>query len=507
MRNNKIATKLFFITAVVFILFITAMVLFQDLFFEDYYVAKKHQHFTSSIQKLSENFSKNKLDHDTARKYLRKFDEENDSKSVIINIERYYMSYMTGTLASNVDFYTLYTLDNKVNETTIDLIINEWVSASRTSSRDLVLKKHQMVFSNDNINNTNYIVGFAPIVKNNGVQNIVVSMASLQPVGDAVNATKEFYIYIYVFALVIILLLSLFYSIMISKPLVKLKNAASKMTELDFSVKCEVNSKDEIGELGLILNFLSEKLDKTLGELKASNDMLKKDIEKERQLEVMRKEFVTAVSHELKTPITLIGGYAEALKDHIGSAEDQDFFVDVILDESNKMDYLIKDMLDLSQLESGMLKLSIEEFNMVELIGFVLKKFSRKIIEKKIQIETHFPGDTVLVQGDVHRFEQVLVNLISNAIRHVNDEGRISLRIQQNPEGILVAVENEGEPIQEQEQQKIWQRFYKIDKSRNREMEGTGIGLSIVKNILEQHHCIYGVHNTQNGVEFYFVLS
>lgn len=508
MKNNRIALKLFLITSVVFILFITATIIFQNLFFEKYYVRKKYNNFTNSLKSLSDSLSKSKLDKDTASSKFRKFDDENNSKSIIINVEQYYYHLANGTIVSDLGGYAFFTLDKKANETTILQLIKEWFYASRSQTEhDDVINNKKILIKTRNINNTDYIIGIAPIIKNNTVGNIVISMASLQPVGDAVNTMKEFYIYIYVIAVLLILILSFLYSIMISKPLVKLKNAAFKMTELDFSTKCDVSSRDEIGELGGILNFLSEKLDKTLGELKTSNDKLKEDIEKERQLEIMRKEFVTAVSHELKTPITLIGGYAEALKDNIGTPEDNDFFVDIIMDEANKMDFLIKDMLDLSQLESGAYKMNFEKFNIVDLTEFVIKKFSRKIKERQIRFEINKDNSCVIVSGDIHRIEQVLVNLISNAIRHVEEAGIIKIEIKNYDNRYVISVENQGKHIDPEEQEKIWQRFYKIDKSRNREDEGTGIGLSIVKNILTQHNSNFGVENTELGVKFYFTLE
>lgn len=505
MKNHKISFKLFLITSAVFIFFISVTLVLQILFFQKYYISKKVDSFEKDINNLSTVLSSTSINENTVSEKFQKFDNDNNSKSVIFNIAKFDSHLMFGTLQS--DFGYIYTYDKKVNSSIIPLLIREWLSINQSQYHDYIVKNKKTYIHQKVIGNTNFIIGIAPIVRNNTVDNVIFSQVSLQPVGDAVKTMKEFYIYIYIFALLLIFVLSSIYSMMISKPLVKLKKTASKMTELDFTAKCEINSNDEIGELGGVLNFLSEKLDKTLSELKDSNEKLKEDIEKERQLEIMRKEFVAGVSHELKTPITLIGGYAEALKDNIVEAKDKDFFVDVILDESNKMDYLIKDMLDLSQLETGNLKMNFEEFNISDLLNFVLKKFSRNIADKNLKIETNICRSFAIVNGDVIRIEQVLINLISNAMRYVPDGGVIKLTIENNGEEFVTSVENEGQHIPEDELDKIWERFYKIDKSRTRETEGTGIGLSIVKNILHLHKSTFGVVNTDLGVKFYFSLK
>ena len=217
----------------------------------------------------------------------------------------------------------------------------------------------------------------------------------------------------------------------------------------------------------------------------------------------MRKEFVASVSHELKTPITLIDGYAVGLKDDVFEGKEKDFYLDVIIDEARKMGHLVTDMLDLSQLESGNFKLILQEFNLKELIIFTLKKYETLFTEKLVRIETSFI-DNVRVNADWGRIEQVLTNFITNALRHVNENGTINVRMVDKGEYISVEVENTGSHMPDDEMDKIWDKFYKLDKSRNRKLGGTGIGLSIVKNILTLHGYSYGVCNTADGVKFYF---
>ena len=506
MKRSRIAIKLFIITSIVFILFISITLIFQVMFFEKYYINKKLNNFTTGFEKLSNTINKGKLEQQPIFNSLAKFDEQNSSRSVILNDTLFSDSLFNKTLKANLG-YIFFPFNKDSSEAIINVITKEWIDVSGSQFHDYIVKGGKKLIYKKKINDINYIIGVSPIIQNGNTNNVIFSMVSLQPVGDAVNTIKEFYVYIYVLALALIIILSYLYSLMISKPLVNLRKTASRMTELDFTAECEIKSNDEIGELAGILNFLSQKLDKTLTQLKTTNEKLMEDIEKERQLEIMRKEFVAGVSHELKTPITLISGYAEALKDDIVATSDRDFFVDVIIDESRKMDYLIKDMLDLSQLETGNLKMSFEKFDIVELLNFVLRKFSKKMEEKSISVNTKVPDNYAVINGDILRIEQVLVNLISNAIRHVPMGGRIIFVIEKCGDSFLLSVENEGKHIPLDEIDKIWERFYKIDKSRSRDMEGTGIGLSIVKNILILHNSKFGVVNTKIGVKFSFTLD
>lgn len=279
------------------------------------------------------------------------------------------------------------------------------------------------------------------------------------------------------------------------------------MAALDFSEKCYIRREDEIGNLSNTLNFLSENLNEALTSLKEANIKLENDIEKERALEKMRKEFVAAVSHELKTPISLIEGYAEGIKDGIFESDNKDYYIDIIIDESKRMGNLVYDMLDLSQLESGNFKLVKEEFFAHKLIESTIKRFSAPIENNFIDFKLNLEQD-IKIYADWRRMEQVLINFITNAIRHTGEHGYIKISLEKlGNNKALVYVENSGKQISEDEMDKIWSKFYKIDKSGNRKLGGTGVGLAIVKNILMLHGYDYGVKNINNGVRFYFIVS
>lgn len=337
---------------------------------------------------------------------------------------------------------------------------------------------------------------------------ILVMEAPVSSIKESVEIAKSFHIYIGIISLLIGTILAFIFSKIFTRPIVELNNVAKSMAKLDFSKKYIVKNNDEIDQLGKTINYLSDKLDTSITELNMANKKLKDDIEKERKLEKLRKEFVSSVSHELKTPIALIQGYGEGLKDSvIEDDESKDFYCDVIIDEANKMDKLVKDLLNLSQLESGYYQLQKEAFNIYDLIENITNKFNPMLDEKSINLKINFDDKKLKIYGDYSRIEQVLVNFINNAINHVDNKKIISINIRDHVEKVKIEIINTGKSISDNEIDKIWDSFYKVDKSRAREYGGTGLGLSIVKEILKLHDSDFGVVNVDGGVKFWFEMD
>ena len=292
-------------------------------------------------------------------------------------------------------------------------------------------------------------------------------------------------------------------------PINELSALSEKMSHLDFDVKFQADGREveEIQVLGNSMNMLSERLKDTIGELKSANNRLQKDIEEKNRIDEMRKEFIANVSHELKTPIALIQGYAEGLQE--GLAEDQesrDYYCDVIVDEAGKMNKMVQQLLTLSSLESGNDRTVMEHFDLVELIQGVVT--ASKIMIQQKEITVKFEETTpIYVWADEFKIEEVITNYLSNAIHHVGGEKIISINVKQNEGQVRVEVFNTGTPIPEDALPNIWTKFYKVDKARTRAYGGSGIGLSIVKAIINSHNQECGVNNWENGVEFWFTLD
>ncbi|HEQ3524988.1 TPA: HAMP domain-containing protein [Bacillus cereus] len=353
----------------------------------------------------------------------------------------------------------------------------------------------------ENIKNSIFV---KPIIENGRITEYAFAIASLQPVNEAMLVLKDYYVYALIIVFLVIILLSFYYSKIIVKPLIKINRVTKKMANFDFSEKLPVTADDEIGGLSGSINTLSVNLKDRIDRLNVANTKLQQDIERERQLEKTRKEFISGVSHELKTPLSVIRSFAEGIKD--GVSKDTSYYTDVILEETENMNRLIVEMLELAKLESGTYKLDMTTFSIGELTQQVYTKLLFSMEEKHLQVNVD-ADPSILVKANRSRIEQVVVNLLSNAIRYTPDGEKIQVSIIEAEDTVKVEIENTGNPIPEESLEKIWDRFYRLDASRSRHTGGTGLGLSIVKNILDLHHAEYGVYNTTNSVVFYFNLQ
>ena len=267
------------------------------------------------------------------------------------------------------------------------------------------------------------------------------------------------------------------------------------------------NDKTEIAILGNNINELSEALEETISELRTANNELLKDIERKDQVDEKRREFLSNVSHELKTPIALIQGYAEGLKEGISEdPESRAFYCDVIVDEASKMNALVKKLLTLNQLEAGNEIVNMERFDVTALVKNYIASADILIRQKEISVRMD-DYEPVYVWGDEFRVEEVFMNYFTNAINYAGDEKIIDVKIRRIDSRVRVSVFNTGNPIPQESVGHLWDKFYKVDKSRTREYGGSGIGLSIVKAIMESMNREYGVINYDNGVEFWFQLD
>ncbi|MEC2451591.1 HAMP domain-containing sensor histidine kinase [Bacillus cereus] len=353
----------------------------------------------------------------------------------------------------------------------------------------------------ENIKNSIFV---KPIIENGRITEYAFAIASLQPVNEAMLVLKDYYVYALIIVFLVIILLSFYYSKIIVKPLIKINRVTKKMANFDFSEKLPVTADDEIGGLSGSINTLSVNLKDRIDRLNVANTKLQQDIERERQLEKTRKEFISGVSHELKTPLSVIRSFAEGIKD--GVSKDTSYYTDVILEETENMNRLIVEMLELAKLESGTYKLDMTTYSIGELTQQVYTKLLFSMEEKHLQVNID-ADPSILVKANRSRIEQVVVNLLSNAIRYTPEGEKIQVSIIEAEDTVKVEIENTGNPIPEESLEKIWDRFYRLDASRSRHTGGTGLGLSIVKNILDLHHAEYGVYNTTNSVVFYFNLQ
>ncbi len=338
--------------------------------------------------------------------------------------------------------------------------------------------------------------------------NLVLMRTALASIQESVNISNQFLAYVGGLAIIISILVIMVVSKGITTPILELTNISKKMTELDFEAKYtgKRNSRNEIDELGEHFNRLSSTLETTISELKSANNELQRDIEQKTKIDEMRKEFLSNVSHELKTPLALIQGYAEGLQECINDdQESRDFYCEVIVDEAEKMNQMVKKLLTLNQLEFGNEVITMERFDLTELIRGVIHSSSILLEQKQILLK--FEETPIYVWGDEFKVEEVITNYLSNAIHHAEGEKRITISYTRKEACVRVSVYNTGKNIPKEDIDNIWIKFYKVDKARTREYGGSGIGLSIVKAIMESLHQECGVINHTDGVEFWFELD
>lgn len=337
--------------------------------------------------------------------------------------------------------------------------------------------------------------------------NLFLFRNPLESIKESVKLANRFLAYVGIFAAALSALVALWVSGKIAKPIMELTQISERMLHLDFEAKYSGKSRTEIALLGHNINELSEILEKTISELKSANNELQRDIERKNKVDEMRREFLSNVSHELKTPIALIQGYAEGLKEGINDdVESREFYCDIIMDEAAKMNTMVKKLLTLNQLESGNEAIAMERFDIVALIRNYIQ--SSEILTKQKDISVRMENyPPIYVWADEFKTEEVFMNYFTNAINYALYEKIIDVRIQIEKNKVRVSVFNTGNPIPEESLAHLWEKFYKVDKARTREYGGSGIGLSIVKAIMESMNQGYGVRNYDNGVEFWYELE
>lgn len=289
-------------------------------------------------------------------------------------------------------------------------------------------------------------------------------------------------------------------------PLVQMSRAADAMAGLDFSQKVQTRGEDEIARLGCSLNLLSEHLERAVNELQCSNAHLSRENEEKERIDAMRREFIINVSHELKTPIALIRGYAEGLREGVAEdPEDRKYYCDTICEEAVRMNEMVLQLLSLSKLEDGRETAESAPVDLQALCAAAVDKVAPLAQERGLLIANTVQPCTI--RSDADLLERILGNYLTNAIRYTPDGGRIELSVSGAPDGgTVLRVYNEGEGVAEDELDRLWDKFYRTDKARSRESGGTGIGLSIVRAAADLLGGRVWAANEEDGIAFYVYL-
>ncbi|MCM3293925.1 ATP-binding protein [Paenibacillus sp. MER 180] len=388
----------------------------------------------------------------------------------------------------------------------VEQALREWMAQEMDSLSQLGEGQAAHMKWSDPWSGVNYMLVLERLRSGNEDMSYMFVMTSLQPVSEAVSLLTSYFIYVVPSVIMILLLLSFVFSRIVSKPLVALSQLAARMANLDFTVRTPIRSQDEFGELSRSLNILSSNLDDTLRELTNANTKLQEDMQEKARLERLRKELIANISHELKTPLGIVKGFAEGLQDNV-AYDKRDSYVAHILSEVDKMNALIMDMLELSRYEAKAVRLNRSNYLIDEQVRKAVDSFDVQRSSKQLIIE-FTSEEHVRVTADARRMEQVIVNLLSNAIRHAFEHSTIRIALNRiSTEQYSFQIDNNGPQLSEEQLLRVWEQFYRGERSRDRKSGGTGLGLAICRHILELHGSTYGVENTKNGVSFYFTVD
>lgn len=487
---SSVKVKLFLTLSTTVLLIILFLIIVNNFALEKFYLYKKQNTLKSVYESLND--------------YYKTPGQDNDLQT---ELEKLSIKNNFDILIKDNNGINLYTTNKNFSTVigSINDILDKVQGGKELESNDNFTIKKQR----DSKNGLSYMM-LSGKLENGYFLYIRIPLNSIQ---DSVSISNNFLLMMAGFTILIASIMVTIVSKKFTEPILELNNIAKKMSNLDFSQKYKVtNARDEINDLGRSINTMSDKLERTIKQLRNSNIELERDIEEKSKIDEMRKTFISDVSHELKTPIALIQGYSEGLLENVNNDEEsRKFYAEVILDETNKMDKLVKQLLELMKLEYGKREFNNKEFNIVELEKEVIRKTNVMIEEKQTEIKFD-ENEDIRVFADDFYIEQVLTNYLTNAIKNVKEMYgekyiKISNEINKEEQKVCIKVFNTGEQISEENLNRIWNRFYKADESRHREDGGTGIGLAFVKAIMSNYDNKYGVKNLENGVEFYFELD
>lgn len=471
---HSIRQRLFISVSLLIVFFVLISWIMNTNYLQSYYTAQKTAQLRNEAKSIDKLFNDPPQDIYWELELL----ERREGISILVLNESLEMEYKTLTRRPNEHRFDM--VIGRLPMLRGDEIVEEITKDPFDEARSLNLYQR--------LSNGYYLILSTPL-------------ASIQ---ESAAVANTFFLYTGIATLLLATIVIFFFARRFTKPILELNDIAQHMARLDFSKTYHVSTADELGQLGQNINSMSEQLSKAIGDLQEANAHLREDIEKERRIDEMRKEFVSNVSHELKTPIALIQGYAEGLK--VNVVEDQsekEFYCSVIIDEANKMNKLVKELLDLSQVEAGVFRLEKTQFDLSVLLDRVIAKYKPIFEEKQVCLEIS-KADSILVHADSIRTEQILTNYINNALNHLDSSRLLKVEAAVLANKIRVSVINSGEPIPDVDLDRIFTSFYKVDRARTRSYGGTGLGLAVVRAIQEKDGNLYGVENLSDGVKFWF---
>lgn len=460
MKKNSLKVKVWFYLAIFSFIILLSIWIFQIAFLGTYYEQSKSREMSSIATAVQDIYNNNYY-------YENLLNNLSYKKNICIEIIRDdKIVYSSGTVSNGCLF-----LDNDKN------ISNNYKINFMVSGK----KKITYNITNKNFKNKTLVYG---LKLDDGVYAFVGT--SLQPIGATVSVLKNQFIFVTLLVLGLSFLVAYFISKKISEPIVKISKASKELAKGNYNV--EFNSYDSIEEI----KELSDTLSKTSKELAKTEEL--------------RRELMANVSHDLKTPLTLIKANSEMIRDiTLKDEKKSKETLDIIISEVDRLNLLVEDVLELSKIQSNVIELNIEKIDLNEIIKSIIKKY--QVLEKDGYEIIYNYDSKILIEADKKRMEQVIYNLINNAINYTGKDKKVYIEIENNNDNYIVKIRDTGNGIDKNDINYVWEKYYKVDKSYKRVTHGTGLGLSIVKNIFIMHKFDYGINTGKKGTTFYFKIK
>lgn len=488
---KSIRSKLL-LTFILLIISLVGIGLLINLFFlETFYIHQK----TIKIKNSSQEF-----------KVLYEQKNNNQLISFVDNLEKSHGFSIEVLSSSGITLYSTLKGDRKEKLRTIDDFVDLQPNVSESGMNRLKNELEKKTFYVTKTNLKSIELEFLLVGSKLDQNKILIIRTPITAINESVEIYNYFLIYIGLALLCVGTVIGLIIAKSFTKPILEINNMAKEMTTLSFSSKWNRNRKDELGELGYSMNELSNIISNFIEKLNIKNKSLMNELEEKVKFEKKRRTFISNVSHELKTPITIIQSYTEGLQVGVNQTEeDQQEYLDIIMDEANKMEKMVYDLLNLSTLQNSKMEVHYELVDLNQLVNEMLKLYSLQFTENHIVFQYK---QTVKKSAMTDRIKlvQILSNYINNALTHVNEKKEITIAVNESENTFYLSVFNSGDMIPESELESIWESFYRADLARNRTNGNVGLGLSIVKELAIMIQANVGVHNEENGVSFWIEL-
>lgn len=487
---KSIRNKLFFQIGGLILLLLSIIAIANTFFLEGYYTREKKQELITYYNTINE------LPSEDYQDYIKEFANMESGSNVdilIYNAEKGMLYTSRSYLGDN----------NNIKHLPFPQHEGPPMIPMMPNKEEIVNDQIKFLWSEDGFTGMQNII-LTGLLNNGNSIDLRISVSSIS---SSIQIANKFLIYIGIILLFVAMISAFLLSQSFTKPILAMNLVTKRLKNLQFDQPCEVHSNNELGQLAISINEMSEELKVNIEVLNEKNAQLEQEIIEKNRMDEKRKELLNNVSHELKTPLALMQGYAEGLKLGVVSEKEKtDFYCEVIMDETKKMNKLVQNLLSINQMEFGddiLYKASVE---INDFINYIVKKYEPSFIEHKIQASF---AKILPLEVNIDRFraEQVLTNYINNAICYVDDRKIIRIDLEDREDHVRIKVYNTGKGIDEREQDKIWDSFYKIDQARSRDLGGHGLGLSIVKAIQSSDHNKYGVENLEDGVSFWFEVD